>query len=283
MPQWRKLHVKATESLDVNDMPDDFTRLLWVMLPLGLDREGRGLDNPAWVKAKIMPLRTDVTPLMVEEAMTWFAGRGMIERYEVRGRRYFWLTSFARYQGKTDREAPSEYPPPPECGATEVESKSGIGQELVVSESSTDSDVDTESESESDSGAKAPQKDDDEKPLSLKLTPSRRILKAKLDACVFKPQNRRGPIKFPSTKTADKFDKAAERLNSNLVAAIDTALEQGCTNVVRVVNYIAKWQPNGGKHAAHQQERSGNRVPGDTLSDEQRRLLEGYRRTDAPP
>ena len=44
MPTWRKLHVKATESLDINDMPDDFHRLLWVMLPLGLDREGRGLD-----------------------------------------------------------------------------------------------------------------------------------------------------------------------------------------------------------------------------------------------
>ncbi len=34
MPQWRKLHVKATESLDIHEMPDDFTRLLWVMLDI---------------------------------------------------------------------------------------------------------------------------------------------------------------------------------------------------------------------------------------------------------
>ena len=32
MPQWRKLHVRTIDSVDVNDMPDDFTRLLWVLL-----------------------------------------------------------------------------------------------------------------------------------------------------------------------------------------------------------------------------------------------------------
>jgi hypothetical protein len=59
-------------------LPDDFTRLLWVILPLGLDREGRGLDNASWVKAKIMPLRTDVTLEQVEAALTWYAERGLI-------------------------------------------------------------------------------------------------------------------------------------------------------------------------------------------------------------
>ena len=61
MPRYRKLHVKTVESLDINDMPDDFTRLMWVLLPLGLCREGRGIDNPAWIKSKLFPMRLDVS------------------------------------------------------------------------------------------------------------------------------------------------------------------------------------------------------------------------------
>lgn len=113
MPQWRKLHTKSTESQDINEMPDDFMRLLWVMLPLGLDREGRSLDNASFVKSKVMPLRLDVTLDMVEAALDWYASRDMIRRYEVRGRRYFYATNWAAYQGDTSREAESNFPPPP--------------------------------------------------------------------------------------------------------------------------------------------------------------------------
>ena len=61
MPQWRKLHLKTIESLDINAMPDDFTRLLWIMLSLIADREGRGLHLPVWIRSKAFPLREDVT------------------------------------------------------------------------------------------------------------------------------------------------------------------------------------------------------------------------------
>ena len=156
MPTWRKLHTKATESLDINDMPDDFHRLLWVMLPLGLDREGRGMDNPAWVKAKIMPLRTDVTPEMVEVALTWYAEHGMIERYQVAGRPYFWVPTFAQYQGNTQREAESEYPAPPDQG----ESRARLTHDQLVTKSSSDADADAdadaEAEAEADARSRAP-------------------------------------------------------------------------------------------------------------------------------
>ncbi len=157
MPKWRKLHTKAVESLDINDMPDDFTRLLWVMLPLGLDCEGRGLDNPSWVKGKVMLLRTDVTSEMISGALQWYAERGMIERYTVNGRGYFWVPSFSKYQGNTIKEADSEYPPPPSDDTPElVKSKSGASPELVQSKSSTDVDVDVDVDSEEDTGADAP-------------------------------------------------------------------------------------------------------------------------------
>lgn len=114
MPTYRKLHVKTVESLDVNDMPDDFTRLMWVLLPLGLCREGRGLDNTTWVRSKIFPVRLDVTDTMITDALTWYADRGMIKRYTVNGRAYFYITTWHRYQGKTDKEGPTSYPAPPD-------------------------------------------------------------------------------------------------------------------------------------------------------------------------
>ena len=151
MPTWRKLHTKATESLDINDMPDDFHRLLWVMLPLGLDREGRGMDNPAWIKAKIMPLRTDVTPEMVDQALTWYAEHGMVERYQVESRSYFWVPTFHDYQGNTRKEAESDYPPPPEP----VESRSRPTPELVESRSASDADADADADADVDKDADA--------------------------------------------------------------------------------------------------------------------------------
>lgn len=112
MPKYRKLHVKTVESLDINDMPDDFTRLTWVLLPLALCREGRGMDNIAWLKAKIYPLRLDVTSKMITEAFDWYEQNRMIIRYEVDGRKYFYIPTWHTYQGDTSKEADTPYPSP---------------------------------------------------------------------------------------------------------------------------------------------------------------------------
>ena len=114
MPKYRKLYTKTTESLDINDMPDDFTRLMWVLMPLALCREGRGVDNPSWLKSKLFPLRTDVTQDQILEAMAWYEQRGMLIRYQVEGREYFLVPTFSVYQGRTTRESPSNYPADPD-------------------------------------------------------------------------------------------------------------------------------------------------------------------------
>ena len=113
MIQFRRLYRKTVDSQDINDMPDDFTRLIWVLLPLGLDCEGRGIDNPSWIKSRIMPLREDVTNEMVLGAMDWFARREMIVRYEIGGRKYFYIPTWHTYQKGTERESDSELPSPP--------------------------------------------------------------------------------------------------------------------------------------------------------------------------
>jgi len=104
MPTWRKLHTKTVESLDINDMPDDFTRLIWVMMPLALDREGRGLASERWIKEKLLPLRSDVTYRMIEAAMDWFFDHDLLELCSVDGLDdYFVMPGFAQHW-PTERE-----------------------------------------------------------------------------------------------------------------------------------------------------------------------------------
>lgn len=137
MPQWRKLHTKIVESLDFHEMPSDFVRLVWVLLPLGVDREGRALDNAALVKSHIMPLRDDVATADIDQALAWFAERGMIVRYQVKGRLYFLIPTFHDYQGSTTKEAESQYPAP----LDQVLTDSRPTPDLLQTKSGTDVDV----------------------------------------------------------------------------------------------------------------------------------------------
>jgi len=156
MPKWRKLHVKALESEDIHEMPDDFTRFLWILLPLVLDREGRGRYSAAWVRSKVFPLRTDVTIEQVETAFGWYAMHDMVVTYHVDERPYFHVPSFPRYQGDTAKEAESYYPAPPDFHDDEsrptpdlLQSKSGPTPELVATKSGSDADADADADADS--------------------------------------------------------------------------------------------------------------------------------------
>jgi hypothetical protein len=129
MPKYRQLHVKILDSQDVNDMPNDLTRLTWVLLPLIMDQKGRAPDNASWIRSKLFPFRKDVKDHQIEKALAWFAqpGRDMILRYTVQGRNFIQIVNWKTYQTGTEREANSSIPDP-----EQVESRSGVDQELVV-------------------------------------------------------------------------------------------------------------------------------------------------------
>jgi hypothetical protein len=153
MPQYRKLFVKVVDSPSFNEMPDDFTRLTWVLLPLICCREGRAIDHPNWLSSKLYPYRTDVTHNMINDAFNWFEDNDLIRRYEVEGRKYLYITNWYRYQGNTTKETESIYPGP-ELGKTEsrvtpelVESKSRVGLPLMNTASASISESEVESES----------------------------------------------------------------------------------------------------------------------------------------
>lgn len=108
---WRKLHSKILDSKDFNGLPTDFDRLVWVLIPLVLDREGRGIDDSVWLKSRLFPMRRDVTYEQIESSMTEFEHKGMIERYKVSEECYFCVPTFTKYQTIHPRETASTIPP----------------------------------------------------------------------------------------------------------------------------------------------------------------------------
>jgi DnaD/phage-associated family protein len=114
MPKYRQLHTKILDSFDFNEMPDDFIRVTWVLLPLILDSEGRGIYNFDWVKAKMYPLRNNITGADIQDVFNWLEDRNMIVKYESAGRLYFYVPTFKQYQQGTQKEAKSLLPSPPE-------------------------------------------------------------------------------------------------------------------------------------------------------------------------
>lgn len=126
MPKYRKIWTKTLDSFDFNEMPDDFCRVVWLLLPLILDSEGRGIDLPAWICSRMFPLRR-VDEADIIRAFDYFESRGMIVRYKVDGRSYFYCANWTTYQSGTEKEAASVLPAP----LDKVGSRSGAGQELV--------------------------------------------------------------------------------------------------------------------------------------------------------
>jgi len=125
-PKYRQLHAKTLDSFDFNEMPDDFTRVCWLLLPLIVDSEGRGINSAAWIRSKMFPLRPDILLEQIQDAFSWFNNRKMIIIYEVEGRSYFYIPKWKTYQSGTEKEAKSALPISQEL----VESKSGVKEEL---------------------------------------------------------------------------------------------------------------------------------------------------------
>lgn len=169
MPKYRNIHTQIVDSDDFNEMPDDFTRLLWVLLFVVLDSEGRGRYSATWVKNKAFPSREDVPVEQVEQALKWYAGRRMIIVYQVDGRQYFWIPTWHKFQRGAEKEAPSVIPPFVEgseilipelvgsnSGVTpeEVGSSSGVSPEQVESYSALNTNTNTDSNTNANTGLK---------------------------------------------------------------------------------------------------------------------------------
>jgi hypothetical protein len=114
MPKYRQLHLKLLDSVDFNEMPDDFTRLVWVLLPLIVDSEGRGKCISNWIRSKMFPLRDDITIQQLQSAIRWFVLQGLVVDYIGEdGEYYFYIRNFKKYQTGSEKEGRSYIPAPP--------------------------------------------------------------------------------------------------------------------------------------------------------------------------
>lgn len=82
------------------------TRLLFQGLWCEADREGRLVDSPVDFKIRLLPLDS----VDIEAALSALAGVGLIDRYEVEGRRILSIRNFSRYQKPHQNEAKSQLP-----------------------------------------------------------------------------------------------------------------------------------------------------------------------------
>lgn len=154
MPTYRKLHTRILESLDIQDMPDDFHRLVWTWLPLILTSDGTCIYSATYLRSRLFPLRDDVTNKRMTEVFAWFEERGMILSYQVDGRHYLYVPTFTKYQGDTAREAESTLPAPP---ANLLTTNSRPTHEQVVTNSCLDVDADTDTDVDADTKAASAQ------------------------------------------------------------------------------------------------------------------------------
>ena len=146
MPKYRQLHTRIIDSFDFAEMPNDFIRVFWMLLIVFADSEGRMIDNPAWIRARMFPLRPDVEAKSIEDAVTWLTDRGLITQYVSDNRKYFYVNKFKAYQTGTEKEAKSVLPCPPDLLTTNF----GVGQEKVKADCIA---LVSESESDIESGA----------------------------------------------------------------------------------------------------------------------------------
>lgn len=152
MPKYRQTHLSILDSDDFNDMPDVFVQLVWVLLPLILDREGRGRNDISWIKSHMFPRKINsINDDEIKRAFDWLTGKGMIIPYDIDGRYYFYVPTWKSYQSGTEREAPSKIPSPSplmvnnsEVTQELVATYSGVTQELVK-QPVIDIDIDIES------------------------------------------------------------------------------------------------------------------------------------------
>jgi hypothetical protein len=83
----------------------------WVYLPCHADRAGRLEDKPITLRFEIFPASPSVD---MDALLAELAAVNLIRRYQVDGKRYIAIRTFARHQRPHRNEAPSTIPGPPE-------------------------------------------------------------------------------------------------------------------------------------------------------------------------
>lgn len=123
MPEGRFLSKTVANDWELNGVSFEADYLFTRCVP-HLDREGRLPGHPAEVKGTAVPLRPELTVLVVDRCLCELADAGLVEWYQVEGRPCLQFPGFEGNQKglRKDREAASRIPPPTADGAQKITS-----------------------------------------------------------------------------------------------------------------------------------------------------------------
>jgi len=115
MARARNIKPGFFRNADLAELPVE-ARLLFIGLWTMADRAGRMEDRPKQIKMELMPADSvDFDALLGQ-----LESIGMIQRYEVDGKRYLYVVNFAKHQNPHRDEKASTLPAPCEHGANTV-------------------------------------------------------------------------------------------------------------------------------------------------------------------
>lgn len=121
MPRGRFISKSFYDNNRLNEMSIETHHLFGGINIVCADRDGRCKGDAKWVNSQVYSLR-DYSDKQVEDWLTRLqdakdddTGLGLIERYNINGRKYIWIPGFEKHQkGRNKgREAGSEIPPCP--------------------------------------------------------------------------------------------------------------------------------------------------------------------------
>ena len=116
MARARNIKPGFFRNADLVELPFE-TRLLFAGLWTIADREGRLEDRPKQIKMEIFPADS----LDANELLGQLADAGLIQRYEVDGKRFIQVTSFTKHQNPHAKEQASTIPEQVKPGASPVQ------------------------------------------------------------------------------------------------------------------------------------------------------------------
>ncbi|MGN6347073.1 MAG: conserved phage C-terminal domain-containing protein [Candidatus Nitrosocosmicus sp.] len=111
MATGRMVRNQISVSPQVNDLSLKGALLFTWLIPHA-DDFGRLYANPRRIKAKVVPMRDDITSQDIEECLNEMMEKGLINIYENNEEKFLELTGFDRHQDGLQKRSPSAIPAP---------------------------------------------------------------------------------------------------------------------------------------------------------------------------
>lgn len=142
MAQGRFLSQSVAESQQLARLSPWAEILFYRCIP-HLDREGRITGDPRLLKARVAPIRDDLTLEMIPGLLAELHEAGLVVRYEAADVVAVWFPTFPKHQKgmRKDREAPSRLPEPPKITPDKVRRNSGRGRRAPRTSSTSQSET----------------------------------------------------------------------------------------------------------------------------------------------